>query len=67
MVVLAWCKKNVKDENIDEPRFVRIEYSYNYEIVYDKETKVVYFNGGEGFSPLYNADGKLQIYEESED
>ncbi len=43
----------------------------NYKIVYANDTKVKYFvcNTGYkfGITPLYNADGTLQIYEESED
>ena len=43
----------------------------NYIIVYANDTKVKYFTvvtGYEfGITPLYNADGTLQIYEESED
>ncbi len=42
-----------------------------YKIVYAKDTKVKYLirEGGYhfGITPLYNADGTLQIYEESED
>lgn len=43
-----------------------------YQIVYANDTKVKYliFNSSMyrfGIAPLYNADGKLQIYEESED
>lgn len=43
----------------------------NYKIVYANDTKVKYFvcNTGYrfGITPLYNADGTLQIYEESEE
>lgn len=42
-----------------------------YRIVYANDTKVKYFvnTAGHrcGITPLYNADGTLQIYEESED
>lgn len=45
-----------------------------YKIVYAKDTKVKYLIGYRdypysqfGITPLYNADGTLQIYEESED
>lgn len=45
--------------------------SYTYRIVYANGTKVKYLaiTGGcrFGITPLYNADGTLQIYEESED
>ena len=43
----------------------------SYYIVYAKDTKVKYFVKWTGYNfgitPLYNADGTLQIYEESED
>lgn len=44
----------------------------SYRIVYANDTKVKYliFDSGMyrfGITPLYNADGTLQIYEESED
>lgn len=43
-----------------------------YQIVYANDTKVKYliFDSGMyrfGITPIYNADGTLQIYEESED
>lgn len=43
-----------------------------YQIVYANDTKVKYliFDSGMyrfGITPLYNADGTLQVYEESED
>lgn len=45
--------------------------SNNYRIVYANDTKVKYFTVTTGYkfgiTPLYNADGTLQIYEESED
>ena len=43
----------------------------DYKIVYANDTKVKYFverNGSKfGITPLYNADGSLQVYEESGD
>jgi hypothetical protein len=38
---------------------------------YDKDTKVMYavftgYNDGGGMTPLYNPDGTLKLYEESE-
>lgn len=43
----------------------------SYYIVYANDTKVKYFVKWTGYqfgiTPLYNADGTLQIYEESED
>ena len=45
--------------------------SNNYYIVYANDTKVKYFVVATGYkfgiTPLYNADGTLQIYEETTD
>ncbi len=45
--------------------------SNNYKIVYANDTKVKYMIISSGYkmgiTPLYNADGSLQIYEGSED
>ena len=47
------------------------ETGFEYEIVYAKDTGVKYliiksyYKGG--ITPLYNADGSLQVYEESEE
>lgn len=45
--------------------------SYTYRIIYANDTKVKYLaiTGGNrfGITPIYNTDGTLQIYEESED
>ena len=42
----------------------------HYRIVYANDTKVKYLiwrsGYGRGITPLYNADGSLQVYEESE-
>ena len=48
------------------------EWGSGYRIVYANDTKVKYLiiNRSQylsGITPLYNADGTLQIYEESED
>lgn len=45
--------------------FVEIESHLSYIIVYDKDTKVMYFRGNSASAnlcPLYNADGSLKIY-----
>lgn len=54
--------------------FAVITEQGGYKIVYAKDTKVKYLIGYRdypysqfGITPLYNADGTLQIYEESED
>ena len=45
------------------------DYNMNYYIVYAKDTKVKYmiFISGHrfGITPLYNADGSLQLYEDN--
>jgi hypothetical protein len=43
------------------------EYGVGYYILYAKDTGVMYFyfcsGYGHGITPLYNADGTLQVYE----
>lgn len=73
-VYLVGCGQGIQDESKEDnlSMFVCIETTMNWKVVYHKETKVMYavsygtYNIGT-FSPLYNADGTLQIYEESED
>lgn len=76
VVCLVGCGSSVESKaDNDNSMFVCIETTDYWKIVYHKETKVMYAvnkntwnNAGCGvFSPLYNADGTLQIYEESED
>lgn len=75
-VCLVGCGSSVESKaDNDNSMFVCIETTDCWKIVYHKETKVMYAvnkniwdSAGCGvFSPLYNADGTLQIYEESED
>lgn len=52
---------------VEEPdnTLIEIESHLNYIIMYDKDTKVVYYRGKGGdadLCPLYNADGSLKIY-----
>lgn len=54
-----------------DDNFVELKRDPYYRIVYDKNTKVKYyiFKRGareSGITPLYNADGSLQIYEGDE-
>lgn len=73
-VCLVGCGQEVQNESKEDnsSMFVCIESTISWKIVYHKETKVMYAvsdgscNHG-AFTPLYNADGTLQIYEESED
>lgn len=71
-VCLVGCGSAVHTEGDDgSSMFVCVETTNYWMIVYHKETKVMYAvnknisnNAGCGvFSPLYNADGTLQIYE----
>lgn len=43
------------------------DFRYNYKIIYDNTTKIKYFVFGGGYTsgitPLYNADGTLQVYD----
>lgn len=73
MVCLVGCGSvaHTKGDDDSPSMFVCIETTDYWMVVYHKETKVMYAvnknilnNAGCGiFSPLYNADGTLQIYE----
>lgn len=66
--LLTGCNSNQRTDN---EYFVRIDTQQadlsKYTIVYAKDTKVKYLiyrtTYGAGITPLYNADGSLQIYE----
>lgn len=70
-VCLVGCGQEVQDESKEDnsSMFVCIESTMSWKVVYHKETKVMYvvsygtYNIG-AFTPLYNADGTLQIYED---
>lgn len=52
---------------VEEPddTLIEIESHINYIIMYDKDTKVIYYRGPGGdadLCPLYNADGSLKLY-----
>ena len=73
VVCLVGCGSDVETRTEDSSSmFVCVETTDYWKIVYHKETKVMYAvnkniidNAGCGvFSPLYNADGTLQIYED---
>lgn len=64
MLILSHSSESKKED--DSGIFVEIESHLSYEIVYDKETKVMYAKSNSGtmtFCPLYNADGTLKLYE----
>lgn len=56
-------------ESVDGSSFLIVEYGVNYDIVYHKETKVMYivsdgeYNRG-NFTVMVNADGTPMIYKE---
>lgn len=65
---------NVENNELDDfagGYFIIVTEWGRYKIVCAKDTKVKYLIGFDGYrfgiTPLYNADGTLQIYEESED
>jgi len=61
--ILLFCGcGNGEKENYSD-RFVRIETHINYEVFYDKYTKVMYTRATYApIVPLYNADGSLLLY-----
>lgn len=59
------CGSNEKENDSD--RFVRLETHMNYAVFYDKYTKVMYTRATYSpIVPLYNADGSLLLYDETE-
>lgn len=65
-------ESNTRDDFGNGYFTVITEWGNGYYIVYANDTKVKYliFDSGMyrfGITPLYNTDGTLQIYEESED
>ena len=59
-------EKTIQDETSDDT-LIEIESNYSYAIMYDKDTKVVYYRGKGGdadLCPLYNSDGSLKLYKE---
>lgn len=81
MLALAFCLKGcgtanetnneIKSKAENASMFVEIEQTHIWRIVYHRDTKVMYAvsrgvdNLG-NFTPLYNADGTLQVYEGGE-
>ena len=71
MLLLSGCKRveSVNDNNKDTSMFVEIEQTGMWEIVYHKETKVMYvvscgaYNSGT-FTLLVDADGKPMLWED---
>lgn len=76
-LMLTGCKTTVYKTNnkIYWDKFIVIEECHNIEygrlkIIYDKDTKVMYYYIMEGssraISPIYNADGTVMVYEGGE-
>ena len=71
MLLLSGCTEveSVNDNKEDTSMFVVIEQAGTWEIVYHKETKVIYvvscgaYNGGT-FTLLVDADGKPMLWED---
>lgn len=69
---ISGCATNKAESIVDDDassRFVEVEQSGIWSVVYDKDTKVMYtvsigaYNGG-NFTMLVNADGTPLLYEE---
>lgn len=72
-LALIGCAPSTTDESeaVEETQsmFVTVEFSGIYEVVYDRETKVMYVMSGGlknagNFTMLVNADGSPKLYEE---
>lgn len=58
------CATESTNDKTDD-MLIEVESHINYIIMYDKDTKVVYYRGLGGdadLCPLYNADGSLKLY-----
>ena len=71
-VILSGCVQTATEERpIQVSRFVQVENTGVYSILYDKETKVMYavsyYGSGSGvFTLLVNADGSPKLWEDGE-
>lgn len=69
-VILSGCAKTIMTEKPEQvSRFIQVERTAYYVVVYDRETKVMYavsYHGsGSGiFTLLVNADGSPKLWEE---
>jgi hypothetical protein len=48
-----------------ESEYIQLE-QVTYRIMVDKNTGVLYYRYNSGITPIYNADGTLKLYEETE-
>ncbi len=63
-VLLAGCVKTERMSSAKESsRFVLVESSGIRRVLYDKYTKVMYVEKTYHFTPLYNADGSLLLWD----
>ena len=66
-ILLTGCVKTERVPNTEESsRFVLVESSGIRRVLYHKYTKVMYVEKSYHFTPLYNADGSLLLWEGEE-
>lgn len=57
------CSSNNCHNSTEEHMLETIDGDVEYEILYDKDTKVMYYRAYRGgVTPMYNADGTLRVY-----
>lgn len=67
---LAYWKERTSsgDMELEAVTLVSICKDGQNRLVYDRDTKVMYFgNSNGGYCPLYNSDGSLKLYDDSSD
>lgn len=63
-ILLAGCVKTEMVSSTEESsRFIQVETTGYRWVIYDKYTKVMYVEKSHCFTPLYNADGSLLLWE----
>lgn len=63
-ILLAGCVKTERVSSTEKSsRFVVVESNVARWVLYDKYTKVMYLEKSDYFTPLYNADGSLLLWE----
>ena len=65
-IIFSGCGSSDSSDDSDGSvrRFVKIETEFDYVIVYDRYTKVMYYDGIHCFEPLLDSDGSLLLWEE---
>ena len=57
------CGSNNRRNSAEEHMLETIDRGTEYEIFYDKDTKVMYYRAYRGgVTPMYNTDGTLRVY-----